>query len=224
MKRSSILALGGALLVLALAPAAALAAKVTVRVEGATKTLQAAKTIQTSSGSITKFGAPAGACPSASALGALDTATHGKWKGTFNTSFNDFFITSVLGETPSSRTGYWGVWVDNTYATTGACEVKLHAGDQVLFAVDSVKKHEHPLGITAPAQAKAGTPFTLQAVSYSDKGKPSPQAGVSFSGVKGKTDKQGRLTVTLLSAKKASVTFTGNEKGYIRASATVKIS
>ncbi len=224
MKRSSLLALGGASLVLAVAPAAALAAKVSVRIEGASKTLQAAKTIETSSGSITKFGAPAGACPAASALGALDTATHGKWKGTFSTSFNEFFITSILGEAPGSKTGYWGVWLDNKYATTGACEIKLHAGDQVLFAVDSVKKHKHPLGIIAPSKAKAGTPFTLKVVSYSDNGKASPQAGVSFTGVTGKTDKQGKLTVTILSPRRASVTFTGNEKGYIRASATVKIS
>jgi Domain of unknown function (DUF4430) len=224
MKSRSILALGGASLALAVAPGVAQAAqKVSVRIEGASKTLQAARTVTTPSGSITKFGAPAGACPGSSVQGALQVATHGNWKGTYSKTYSEYFVTSILGETPNSKTGYWGIWVDNKYATTGACQIKLHAGDDVLFAVDSAKKHEHPLGITAPATATAGKPFTLKAVSYSDQGKATAQAGVSFNGINGATNKQGKLTVTVLSSKKAPVTFTGSEKGYIRASATVKI-
>lgn len=210
---------------LAVAPAAALAAKVSVRIEGASKTLQAAKTIQTPSGSITKFGAPAGACPAASALGALNTATHGKWKGTFSTNYNEFFITSILGETPSSKTGYWGVWLDNKYATTGACEIKLHAGDQVLYAVDSVKKHEHPLGIVAPAKAKAGKAFKLKIVSFSDKGKATPLAGahVRGGGLNAVSDKHGIVPVADGAA--GRLTFTATDKGFIRSAATtVKVT
>jgi hypothetical protein len=225
MKRRSILALGGASLTLAVAPAAALAAQVGVRIEGAAKTLQAAKTIHTPSGSITKFGAPAGACPAASALGALNTATHGKWKGSFSTAYNEFFITSILGETPSSKTGYWGLWLNNKYATTGACQIKLHAGDQLLFAVDSVKKHEHPLGIVAPAQAKAGRAFKVKVVSYSDKGKATPLAGahVRGGGLNAVSDKQGIVPVTDGAA--ATLTFTATDKGFIRSAATrVKVT
>jgi hypothetical protein len=229
MKSRSILALSGASLALAVAPGVAQAGqtvtvqKVSVRIEGAAKTLQAARTVQTKSGFITKFGAPAGVCPAASAAGALNAATNGSWKAKFYSSFNDYLISSILGETPKVKTGYWGIWVNNRYSTKGACEIKLKPADQILFAVDSVKKHEHPLGITAPATATAGKPFTVKAVSYSDRGKARPQAGVSFNGMKGKTDKQGKLTVTVLSSKKAPVTFTGSENGYIRASATVKI-
>jgi hypothetical protein len=224
MKSRSILALSGASLALAVAPGVAQAGqKVSVRIEGASKTLQAARTVTTPSGSITKFDAPAGVCPGASAAGALNTATNGQWKAKFYSSFNDYLISSVLGETPNVKTGYWGIWVNNRYSTKGACEIKLKPADQILFAVDSVKKHEHPLGITAPATATTGKPFTLKAVSYSDQGKATPRPGVSFIGIKGKTDKQGKLTVTVLSSKKAPVTFTGSEKGYIRASATVKI-
>jgi hypothetical protein len=224
MTSRSILALGGASLALAVAPGIAQAGqKVSVRIEGATKTLQAARIVTTPSGSITKFGAPAGACPGASAAGALNAVTNGHWKAKFYSSFNDYLISSVLGETPTVKTGYWGLWVNNRYSTKGACEVKLKPADQVLFAVDSIKKHEHPLGITAPATATAGTPFTLKAVSYSDQGKATAQAGVSFNGIKGTTNKQGKLTVTVPLSKQAPVTFTGSEKGYIRASATVKI-
>lgn len=223
MKSRSILALGGASLALAVAPAVAQAGqKVSVRIEGATKTLLA-RAVRTPSGAITKFGAPAGVCPGASAAGALTAATNGRWKATFYSSFNDYLISSILGETPNIKTAYWGLWVNNRYATKGACEIKLKPADQVLFAVDSVKQHEHPLGIIAPAKASAGTPFTLKAVSYSDQGKATPRAGVSFDGLKGKTDKQGKLRVRVLSSKELQVTFTGSEKGYIRASATVTI-
>jgi hypothetical protein len=226
MTSRSILAVGGAALALAVAPGVALAGqKVNVRIEGARHTLQAARIVQTPSGFITKFGAPAGTCPAGSALGALNVATHGRWKGKFYTSFNDFLISSVLGETPNVKTGYWGIWVNNRYATTGACEIKLKAADHVLFAVDSVKKHEHPLGIIAPATATAGTPFTLKVVSYTDKGKATPLAGAHVRGgglnlVSGK-----RGTVPVTDGTAAKLTFTATDRGYIRsAAATVNVA
>jgi hypothetical protein len=221
MTPRSILALGGATLALAVAPGAALAGqKVSVRIEGATHTLQAARTVTTPAGSITRFGAPAGACPGASALGALDAATHGKWKGTFYASYNDYLIGSVLGDTPKTMTGYWGIWVDNRYATTGACEIKLKPADRILFAVDSVKKHEHPLGIIAPRTATAGKPFTLKVVSYSDKGKASPLAGahVTGAGLNLVTGKHGTAAVAPGAA--TELTYTATDSGYIRSAAT----
>jgi hypothetical protein len=221
MKTRSILALGGASLALAVAPSIAVAGqKVSVRIEGASRTLQAARTIQTPSGFITKFGAPAGACPADSALGALNVVTHGRWKGKFYTSFNDFLISSVLGEAPSVKTGYWGIWVNNRYATTGACEITLKNADQVLFAVDSVKKHEHPLGIIAPVKATAGKPFTLKVVSYTDKGKATPLAGahVRGGGLNLVSGKGGTVPVTAGAATK--LTYTATDKAFIRSAAT----
>src|SRR5665213_2063908 len=205
MKSRSILALGGASLALAFAPGAALAGqKVSVRIEGATRSLQSARTVQTPSGFITKFGAPAGVCPADSALGALNVATHGRWKGKFYTSFNDFLISSVLGEAPNVKTGYWGIWVNNRYATTGACEIKLKPADHVLFAVDSVKKHEHPLGIIAPAKATAGTPLA--------------GAHVRGGGLSLVSGKRGTVPVTAGAAIK--LTYTATDSGYIRSAAT----
>jgi hypothetical protein len=226
MTSRSILALGGASLALAVAPGVAQAGqKVSVRIEGATKTLQAARTVTTPSGSITKFGAPAGVCPGASAAGALNAATNGRWKAKFYSSFNDYLIGSVLGETPNTKTGYWGIWVNNRYATIGACEIKLKPADQLLFAVDSVKKHEHPLGIIAPAKTKAGRPFTLKVVSYSDKGKATPLAGahVRGGGLNLVSGKRGTVPVTAGAATK--LTYTATDPGYIRSAATtVKVT
>lgn len=226
MTSRSILALGGASLALAVAPGAALAGqKVSVRIEGATHTLQSVRTVQTPSGFITKFGAPAGVCPADSALGALDVATHGRWKGKFYTSFNDFLISSVLGEAPNVKAGYWGIWVDNRYSTTGACEIKLKPADEVLFAVDSAKKHEHPLGIIAPANATTGKPFVLKVVSYSDKGKATALAGahVRGGGLSLVSGKRGTVPVTAGAAIK--LTYTATDTGYIRSAATtVKVT
>jgi hypothetical protein len=226
MTSRSILALGGASLALAVAPGVAQAGqKVRVRIEGATKTLQPARTVTTPSGSITKFGAPAGVCPGASAAGALNAATNGRWKAKFYSSFNDYLIGSVLGETPNTKTGYWGIWVDNRYATTGACEIKLKPADQILFAVDSVKKHEHPLGIIAPAKATAGKAFTLKVVSYTDKGKATPLAGahVRGGGLNLVSGKGGSVPVTPGAATK--LTYTATDKDYIRSAATtVKVT
>jgi hypothetical protein len=226
MKSRSILALGGASLALAVAPGIAQAGqKVSVRIEGATHTLQAARTVTTPSGSITKFGAPAGTCPGASAAGALNTATNGRWKAKFYSSFSDYLISSILGEAPSVKTGYWGIWVNNRYSTKGACEIKLKPADQLLFAVDSVKKHEHPLGIIAPATATAGKPFTLKVVSYSDKGNATPLAGAHLrgGGLNLVSGKRGTVPVTAGAATK--LTYTATDPGYIRSAATtVKVT
>ena len=173
MHKKTILALGGATLALAVASPVALGAgtPVTVRVEGKTRTLLQAKSIRTHGGFITRNGAPSGACSANSGAGALDVATKHRWAGSWSTSFNDYLISKILGDTESSSKFYWGIWVNNRYATSGACGLKLHRGDQVLFAVDSVAHHEHPLAIQAPTQAVAGKSFNVKVVSYSDKGK-----------------------------------------------------
>src|SRR5439155_1094799 len=75
---------GATIAVFAVTPAAPLAAagtNVTVRVEGAKKTLLPATSASTHSGWITKAGTPTGKCPASSAAGALDVATSHNWGG-----------------------------------------------------------------------------------------------------------------------------------------------
>jgi hypothetical protein len=229
MHHRRFLALTGATLAFVVAPsAAALAAnstKVAVRVEGNTRTLLAPTIVETHTGSITQGGAPAGACPAASAAGALDVATHHGWSGTFFSSFNDYEIKTILGDTENGKKSYWGIWVNNAYATTGACEIKLKPGDQLLFAVDSVAHHEHPLGLTAAAKAKAGRSFKVKVVSYSDAGVAKPLAGVQVSGagVKGVTNRNGILTVSEPHA--GTIVLRAHRNGYIRAApVSVRVS
>ena len=114
MHKKTILALGGATLALAVASPVALGAgtPVTVRVEGKTRTLLQAKSIHTGGGFITRNGAPSGACSANSGAGALDVATKHRWAGSWSTSFNDFLISKILGDTESSSKFYWGIWVN----------------------------------------------------------------------------------------------------------------
>jgi hypothetical protein len=83
-------------------------------------------------GSITKGGTPAGVCPGKSAAGALDAATHGKWKGKYFSSLKDIFVTSILGVTPKSPS-FWNFLVDGKTSSSGICEVKLHTGEKLTF-------------------------------------------------------------------------------------------
>jgi hypothetical protein len=203
------------------AASAASGPAVTVRVEGVNRTLLAPTAAHLHSGSITRGGAPSGACPAKSAAGALDAATHHKWVGTWSTSFNDYEVTSILGEAHSFSTKlYWSVWIDNRYATTGICGIKVHRGDQLLFAVEG-SKTEDPIAIKAPSSATIGHAFTVMVVSYSTSGKSKPLAGatVSVAGASGKTDSHG--TVPLTPSHAGTFTLQAAHPGYIRAAPVV---
>jgi hypothetical protein len=138
MHRKTVLALIGAIAIAVLSTGAALAASsagpaVTVKVKTPTKTLLNT-TSSGETGSITKGGTPKGKCPGKSAAGALDAATHGKWRAKYSSSLGDVFITSILGVKPGSHQ-FWKIIVDGKAASTGACEIKLHAGEKLLFKI-----------------------------------------------------------------------------------------
>ena len=217
MNRKHVLALFGAITALAALPAGALAVNVTVRVEGKTKTLLKPTVVKTPSGSITRFGAPSGACPGSSGQGALDVATHHNWIGTWSTQFGpEYFVSAILGESyATSKTYFWEIFVNNVAATTGGCEIKLHPGDTLLFAADTGK--QNPIALTAPAHAKIGRPFTAKVVAYNAKGKAKPLAGatVSAGGHSAKTGKRG--TVSLTPTKAGKLVLRVTDKGYVRA-------
>ncbi len=86
-------------------------------------------------GSITRGGAPSGKCPADSAQGALNVATHGNWAGKWYSSYDEYFITGILGDSETTKKYYWGVYVNGKVASKGACEIKLKSGDKLLFKV-----------------------------------------------------------------------------------------
>ncbi|HEX3801348.1 MAG TPA: DUF4430 domain-containing protein [Solirubrobacteraceae bacterium] len=134
---SMAVALGATQVATAAVPAgtAAAAPKVTVEIQGKTKTLLATKTVQTKSGSITRGGAPAGKCPAESAQGALNVATRGNWRGSWYASYHEYFITGILGDNETTKKYYWGLYVNGKLSSKGACELKLKTGDKLLFKV-----------------------------------------------------------------------------------------
>lgn len=217
---SSAAALLGCGLVLALAPGAgASSPKVTIRIEGVNKTLLKTTTETVGSGSVTKGGAPRGACPVASAAGVLQKATKGRWSGSYSSTYRDYLITSILGETPNAKHAYWEILVDNVAASTGACEIKLHAGEQIVFATVSLSAKGYPLAVKAPAHASAGHAFTVSVVSYDAKGRAKPLAGATVTGAGASATTNARGVATLTDANAGTVTVNAAKSGYVRAAA-----
>ncbi|MBV9607730.1 MAG: DUF4430 domain-containing protein [Solirubrobacterales bacterium] len=138
MNRKTITALLGALVLALAACSAALAAgtgpSVTVQIKSSSKTLLKTTTVHGESGSITKGGTPKGKCPGASAAGALDAATHGKWVGKYYASVPGIFVTSIDGVKPTGSS-FWELVVNGKPASKGICAVKLHAGERLLFKI-----------------------------------------------------------------------------------------
>jgi hypothetical protein len=216
MSRKTTIALGAATSALVLAlSAGALAAgttTVTVRIEGKTKTLLAPTSVKTHTGSITKGGAPAGKCPATSAQGALDVATNHRWSGSFSKSFGSYFVTKILGDTESGKKSYWEILVNNVAATTGGCGIKLHHGDQLLFAAVPTSATVYPTVLAAPASATVGTPVSVTVDWFNARGKKAPLAHAKVDGQP--TNSHGVATITPSGAGKLVLQAT--EKGYIR--------
>jgi len=223
MKRIAILAAAGAPVAVAAAfaaPALAAPAKVSWRVEGASKTLLATKTVAVpTGGSITKGGTPQGACPANTAAGAFNVATGGNWSGTYSNGLG-IEVTTILGQSAVYTRGrYWEFFVDNHTASLGICDQKVKTGDQLLFAsVPAKGAAEFPIVVSAPAKATAGTSFQVKASYYPTKSNTAkPLAGVRFTGVKGTTNANGVATVTATKAGKLSLV--GSKQGEIRSAA-----
>ena len=227
MKHRRIATLGGgaAAVVLAIAaPALGAGSRVTVRVEGLKRTLLPATAAHAESGSITKAGTPKGSCPGSSAAGYFDSATHHNWSGTYSSGLG-VEVTKVLGETHkfSAKGYYWGIWVNDRFASTGLCDLKLKPGDELLLAPAPGSGTAYPIVLSAPAKAKVNQPFIVKASYFkAAKGKATALAGVKVTdGVK-TTDTHGATTVTAHKAGK--LTLVATLKGDIRAEATVTVS
>ncbi|HEX3616140.1 MAG TPA: DUF4430 domain-containing protein [Solirubrobacteraceae bacterium] len=114
---------------------AAAAPKVSITIQGRTKTLLKTETVQAPASPVTRGGVAAGKCPANSAQGALNVATHGNWKGKWYASYNEYYITAILGDTETTKKYYWGLYVNGKSSSKGACDVKLKTGDKLVFKV-----------------------------------------------------------------------------------------
>ena len=223
MRSKCVLAASAALAVLALLPASLAVAgtkgSVTVRVEGLGRELLAPTAVKVHSGSLTRFGAPTGKCPDTSAAGLLDAATHHRWKGTWESSFGDYEITSILGETHSfSSKDFWELFVNGVPAQTGACEVPRKPGEQILFAAAPAKgATPRPLVIQDyPKAATVGHAFRVRVFAYTDKGRTVRVAGAEVSGGGVSTSTNHFAVATLTPTKSGNLVLQASKSGYIR--------
>lgn len=189
------------------------------RVEGVHSTLLATRQVSPpASGSITKGGAPQGACPADSAAGALNRATHGRWNGTYSKGLG-ILVTRILGETNLFAKGHWWeLFVNDRSASVGICSLHVRAGDQLLFAaVPSKGAAEHPIVLSAPAHVKIGQQFQVSAFFVSGNSH-RPVAGVGFAGRSARTNAHGVATLTVHRA--GRLLLVGSKRGEIRSAAT----
>jgi len=138
MYRKTLVALLGAIVMAVAASGVAFAAgsgpAVTVQIKSLNKTLLKPTTEHGQTGWITKGGTPHGKCSGASAAGALNAATHGKWAGKYYSSVGGVFVTSILGVKPTGN-DYWSVYVNGKASSKGICDIKLKSGETLLFKV-----------------------------------------------------------------------------------------
>jgi hypothetical protein len=192
-------AVAASLLVWSGAASAASGTAVSVRVEGLKRGLLPPTVVHVHTGSITRYGAPSGACPASSAAGALDSGTRHHWVGTWSSSFSDYEITSVLGERHTFTSKYfWEVFVNNVAAQSGACALTLHRTDQLLFAAVPQNGTAYPIVLRVLGEPVVGQALEIKV--YYRKGhtsKPISGARVAGTGIApGTTNAQGIATIT----------------------------
>ena len=163
-----------------------------------------------------------GSCAGDTAAGPFNLATKGKWSGTWSSSYSDFDVTKILGETDNYSTTktYWSLYVNNVLASTGICGVKLKAGEQILWAaVGNTETPGLPLGITI-----SGT--TAKVVYYTAKGKAKPLVGATVaSGTSKLTTSAAGTVLSPGSGQVEDVTFTPTDSvDYATVSSTVTVN
>jgi hypothetical protein len=177
------------------APALAVPAAVTLRVEGPSKTtFEGSVTtdghnVTTASGGTHHCDGTNNAKPGPPGPTAIATLDDGArlggftWDGTFSTSFDDYFVTRVASD-PQTSSQFWGVFVDGTLSSTGGCQQRVRQGDQVVWAFDAFSK-THALRLSGPDSAKTGQPVTVK---VTDSSNGAPLAGASVNGATTRAD------------------------------------
>jgi len=209
MHRRSLAALAATLCALALAPPAALAADVTVRVEGQDRTLLEPRQVATT-------GQAAAPVPVGTAAEAIDLATGGNWDRLC-------FTSTLLGESHTfAANDYWAFWINGRFSSTqGICDYQVGDGDQVLMLVDvadaSFNPTVRPLELRdVPAAVEPGRPVVVSAVRRDFDGTAAPEPGVTVSSgaVTAVSDTEGRAALTLQDP--GAVTFVATKPGFAR--------
>ncbi|TFL03488.1 hypothetical protein BDV98DRAFT_504375 [Pterulicium gracile] len=144
---------------------------VKVRVEGETKTLFEG-VVLTRGHNVTSASGGTHRCdgtnldanpkPGATCTGALDDAAKlakFEWDGSFSTSFDDYFVSTIAGQSQTS-TQFWGLLLNFQLAPVGGCQQQVKNGDEAMWAFDAFSKSSF-LKLSGPKTAVAGKAVTL---------------------------------------------------------------
>jgi len=117
-------------------------------------------------------------------------------------SITDHFVSEFglglcgIGKSKTTKKLSWYLKVNHKNPDKGGELVKLHKGDEVLWALEPYP-YPDELALVAPHEAEPNKPFTVTVFSYDDKGKKTPAAGVSVTGAAAPTGADGTTQVTL---------------------------
>lgn len=197
--------------------------RVSVRVEGKSRTLLRNKVVKPNGKRVRRHGH---SCGGKTLLDPFNLATKGRWSGPYYSGLG-FEPTRILGETDSfTKTGSWyELFINNQAATTGLCGLKIRRGQHVLMAaVPATGPKEYPTGIAAPKTARAGVPFTVSVVLYNASGKPHALKGATVTGgaLKATTNSKGQATIDTTHI--GRVVLRASKAGEIRSEAVVKVA
>jgi len=159
--------------------------KVSIRVEGSSRTLVPLKAVTTVEDSVIKDGTAAHACSGFTPVGVLEQATGGRWVGTWDERTEGYRIASILGEAHSG-TSNWAFWVNDRYPSRSLCNFEVETGDSVLIFPDTCAPdpltlacagpQTYPLGLAAPAVVKRGRTLSVTVLRYDEGGAAAPVA------------------------------------------------
>ncbi|MGE5407155.1 MAG: hypothetical protein ACM3NV_00935 [Syntrophothermus sp.] len=206
-------ALAVVLLLIPVAPAAlARGFEVSLRVVGKGGTVLAERPVRTATTSVRTsprascFGKGSGgsgrpvSLPGDTAMGVLAAAS----KATPALSpllLSDHFSFGValcgVGGSVAAGGASWYLKVDHRTPQVGGDQVRVRAGDEVLWDLAPGYPYPDELVLRAPPRVSAGMPFAVRVYSYDERGRREPAAGARIVGAAGVTGADGRATVTL---------------------------
>jgi hypothetical protein len=117
-------------------------------------------------------------------------------------SITDHFLSEFglglcgIGKSQTTKKLSWYLKVNHKNPNKGGEKVKLHKGDEVLWALEPYP-YPDELSLLAPHEAEPNKPFTVSVFSYDDKGKKTPAVGATVTGAGSPTGADGTTQVTL---------------------------
>jgi hypothetical protein len=119
-----------------------------------------------------------------------------------------------IGKSIAKGSSSWYLKINHKSLPVSGDAAIIHPGDEVLWALAKTEapsyKYPGELVLTGPnGSVKAGMPFPVRVLSYDEKGKSKPAAGVKVTGASAPTGADGRTTVTLTKPAKLIATAAG---------------